>query len=235
MMFIGFPMDFVRTRHLDKAVAFFGQLVDWRVESALSCVIVKVMMNGDAKIPVRFLVTCGTPGNARSFTAIVVRLQEEGFRFLGDESPPPEHGFANLLPQSPQHWMAYAGGHHNVAAEALHIVESYGQAGAAEDLRVDARLVQEDAGSEATLSDHMEASQNAVMGIDQDAEIMFVPIFEVQPPFAASVVPPVGAIQAAIITVVQAQTALQMPYHLLTSWVHALLFQFQTLLQNNND
>jgi hypothetical protein len=118
MMFIGFPMDFVHTRHLDKAVAFFGQLVHWHVESALSRVIVKVLMNDDAKIPVRFLATCGSVGNTRSFTVIVVHLQEDGFTFLGNESPLPEHGFPNLLPASPQRWMAHAGDRCNVSVDA---------------------------------------------------------------------------------------------------------------------
>jgi len=75
-----------------------------------------------------------------------------------------------------------------------------------------------------------------MMEIDQDAEITFVPIFEVQPPFAASVVPPVGAIQAAISTVVQAHTALQnalpSPDQLVPRPAVSPTIQFQTLLQN---
>jgi formylglycine-generating enzyme required for sulfatase activity len=75
-------------------------------------------MNDDAKIPVRFLATCGSVGNTKSFIVIVVHLQEDGFTFLGNESPPPEHGFLNPWSALPQCWMAHAGGRRIVSVDA---------------------------------------------------------------------------------------------------------------------
>lgn len=111
IMLMLFPNDARNNSTIAKAVAGFGLLRYWYDSTNNACVVCKVRLNDDSKIPDDVVVTAGLEPRVRSWTCPVVIIKRKGVEFLGDEDifPPADGCLAHPVPPPPPRWMGMDG------------------------------------------------------------------------------------------------------------------------------
>ena len=84
IMLVPYPEDLRSTHHVAKAVSGFGLLVGWDDKQA-GCVIAKVYMNDDDKIPSSVKLNVGLPTKGKSWTCACFVLKKANILNLPDE------------------------------------------------------------------------------------------------------------------------------------------------------
>ncbi|CAO2187980.1 unnamed protein product [Urochloa humidicola] len=104
VMLMGFPLDARKNVEIAKAVLGFGLLRYWHDTSYEARIVVRVLLNDDAKIPHDVVVTVGVPPKARSWTCPVFALKKKSITMLPDEEPVLPNGPLHPLPAGPPRW-----------------------------------------------------------------------------------------------------------------------------------
>jgi len=95
ILILAFPEDLRHTQHVAKAVSQFGILIGWD-DTQPGCVIAKVYLNDDAKIPSSIKLITGLPPNGKSWTSPCYILKRSNITTLPDEE-----GFVTIGPLHP--------------------------------------------------------------------------------------------------------------------------------------
>ncbi|CAN6243644.1 unnamed protein product [Urochloa humidicola] len=105
VMLMGFPLDARKNVEIAKVVSGFGLLRYWYDTSYEARIVVRVLLNDDAKILQDVVVTVGVPPKARSWTYPVFALKKKSITMLPDEEPILPNGPLHPLPAGPLRWM----------------------------------------------------------------------------------------------------------------------------------
>ncbi|CAN6329297.1 unnamed protein product [Urochloa humidicola] len=105
VMLMGFPLDARKNAEIAKAVSGFGLLRYWHDTNYEARIVVRVLLNDDAKIPHDVVVSVGVPPKARSWTCPVFTLKKKNITMLADEEHVLPDGPLHPLPTGPPRWM----------------------------------------------------------------------------------------------------------------------------------
>lgn len=102
---MGFHLDARNTKTIDKVVSGFGLLRYWHDTNYRARIVVKVLLNDDAKIPHDVVVTMGSNSRIWSWTYPIYALKRSNRTMLGDEDQVPPEGPLHPLPVGPSCWI----------------------------------------------------------------------------------------------------------------------------------
>ena len=103
IMLVPYPEDLRSTHHVAKAVSGFSLLVGWDDKQA-GCVIAKVYLNDDGKIPSSVKLNIGLPTKGKSWTCACFVLRKANILNLPDEEGFVSTGPLHPRPEFAPHW-----------------------------------------------------------------------------------------------------------------------------------